>query len=376
MQKLFNLLFLVSLSLSAQSQITVTNSTFPEVGDTLNLAIQTNPDIQMGIPGGPFVWDYTNLDAQLEQQLVFRPASEGTLNVPGASLFAAIPGGIENYYSSSPNAFFLIAVKGPVGQVFGVESTFKYNPPRQERKAPLHYLDVYTSTSNLLIPFSTENIPSAIIDSLGLPVVPDSIRLRIASQLTDEVDAYGMVRLPHGDFNALRVKRTEAINTRVDVLLPFFGWQDVTDVLISGGLIPGLGNDTRHSYLFFSDTEKEVLVEASMDSTGQNVQQVIFKNDDPVSAVDEHATGVSTPIECFPNPFSASLYLKANPEISSHLEVDLFTPEGKLLQRISLAPGETKTLGPAEFQNAPSSYFFQVLDGSGKIVQRGKLIKQ
>ena len=374
MNRQFFLFAFLCLSIALEAQITVTNSTFPQVGDTLNLAVHANPAIQITAPGGPYTWDYSGLEALVDQQIIFRPASEGSIAVSGATMFAGYPGGIENYYSSSANAFLLLAVKGPVGQVFGVESVFHYSPPRVERSAPLNYQDVNSFTSNLLVPFSTENIPSEIIDSLGLPVVPDSIRLRIASQLTSEVDAYGTVQLPDGDFEALRVKRTEALDTRVDVLLPFFGWQDVTDVLLSGGLIPGIGNDTIVTYQFLSDTEKEVLVEASMDSTGQNVQQVIFKNGDAVNAAKDRSIARGELLRLYPNPFSDVLNFEARDQLPGALQIQFFTADGSLVKTIDVT-----TSSPASVNLAGlpvGSVLFKLVNDRGEVLQSGKLIKQ
>lgn len=374
MKKVFLVLSFSIISLIVGAQITVTNATFPQIGDTLNLAVHANPGIQMTASGGPFEWDYTGLEAQVEQQVVFKSASEGSITVPGAIMVAEYPGGIENYYTTTANALLLVAVKGPVGQVFGIESVFHYTPPREEKTAPMNYQDSHTSSSNLLIPFSTDNIPSAIIDSLGLPVVPDSIRLRIASQLTDEVDAYGTVQLPIGDFEALRVKRTETLDTRVDVLLPFFGWQDVTDVLLGGGVIPGLGNDTTVRYLFLSNSEKEVLVEAVMDSTGLNVQQAIFKNGDSVSAAKEVGSKGETYLNFYPNPFAQELNVRTESAVAGPLEVQLFTNDGKLVNRFTISSGTTMALNLPTFGSG--SIYYKVINNKGQIIQHGKLLKQ
>lgn len=367
--------FFVAIAIQTIGQITVNNTTFPGVGDTLHLAVNANPDISLLGPGGPFIWDFTAVQEQVDQSLVYRVASEGSISVSGATLFAEYPGGVENYYKATGNAFELLAVKGPVGQVFGVESVFKYQPPRIERHAPLNYLDDFTTTSNLLIPFSTENIPSEIIDSLGLPIVPDSIRLRVASELTDEVDAFGMVKLPIGDFDALRVKRTDALETRIDVLLPFFGWQDVTDVLAAGGLIPGLGVDTMRSYLFISDTEKEVLLNASLDSTGQNIQQAIFKSGDSVNATHQENGDFHQPVSVYPNPFSDQLFIRLHRQANAPLEVKFFSTEGALLVSEVIDPSGGSIYKCRTLPEGAGVYIYQVTDQQGQIIQEGKLVK-
>lgn len=376
MKKLLtSLQFCIVIAWCSEAQITVLSNTFPQIGDTLNFAIQINPSIQMTEPGGPYNWNYSGLQAQIEQDVVLKPANAGSINVPAATMVADYPGGIENYYSSSTSSFLLVAVKGPVEQLFGINNVLHYNPPREERRAPLNYLDVYSSTSNLLIPFSTESIPSAVIDSLGLPFVPDSIRLRIASKLSNEVDAYGTIQLPNGIFDALRVKRIEAIETRFDVLLPFFGWQDVTDVVLSSGQIPGIGNDTIVSYLFFSNTEKEVLLEATMDSTGQDVQQAVFFNGEVLSFDNSLISGLEPLVQFYPNPFSTYLTVKSGYSFTLPIKIEIFDAEGQQIVRFWISSSDELVLVDYNFPVQRGIYFYKAVDGNGNFIQEGKLIK-
>lgn len=328
--KNFSLILIALFCLtSAEAQITVSNATFPTIGDTLKMAIDLNPvGISLTGAGGPFEWDLSTLQADQVQVEIYRPASEGSVQVPGASMFVEGGQNIENYFTSTASAFQLIAVKGPVSQVFGLETVFFWTPPRVLRHAPLTFPSTFSSQSNLLIPFSTDAIPQAILDSLGLPVVPDSIRVRIQTESNDFVDAFGTVTLPQGSFPALRVKRTEYVETRVDVLLPFFGWQDVTDILIAGGNIPGLGKDTINSMHFFGEESKEVLTELTLDASAQNVIQARFKYDPVSAAVDDLRSGGQV-WSVFPNPFSSRLFIELHAAPAQSYRVRLFDAQGR-----------------------------------------------
>ncbi len=71
------LLMVVLLNKSLTAQITITNASFPAVGDTLNEAVDNSPAINNGAAGGNQVWDFSGLKANLIRKNAVRPASEG-----------------------------------------------------------------------------------------------------------------------------------------------------------------------------------------------------------------------------------------------------------------------------------------------------------
>ena len=79
----------------ADAQITVPVSTFPAPGDTLKLAIDNAPGAcavaTYTPPGGNQLWNLSCLNVGATQDIVYRPASEGSVTVPGATMFAVVP---------------------------------------------------------------------------------------------------------------------------------------------------------------------------------------------------------------------------------------------------------------------------------------------
>lgn len=67
---------LSAFCLHATAQITVTAATFPAVGDTLMYAIDNDvADVALAVsaPGGPKMWDFSNLQADEKSESVLKP---------------------------------------------------------------------------------------------------------------------------------------------------------------------------------------------------------------------------------------------------------------------------------------------------------------
>ncbi|MBK7873466.1 MAG: hypothetical protein IPJ74_23780 [Saprospiraceae bacterium] len=142
MSKLYVLLMLVMLGTQVNAQITITNATFPVLGDTLHFAFYTSPNIlAFTPPGGNQSWDYSSLTADFAQQLIFKSPATGTASVafPGATLLY-VNNNLENYLSVTNQAVAFLGYYGadPIGIGFNVAAS--YNPPIVEKRAPINFL--------------------------------------------------------------------------------------------------------------------------------------------------------------------------------------------------------------------------------------------
>ncbi|MBK8723465.1 MAG: hypothetical protein IPL95_14735 [Saprospiraceae bacterium] len=93
------LLMVVLLNKSLTAQITITNASFPAVGDTLNEAVDNSPAVNNGTVGGSQTWDFTALKANVLRKTAVRPVSEGanSADFPAANLiFKSLNGNIGN----------------------------------------------------------------------------------------------------------------------------------------------------------------------------------------------------------------------------------------------------------------------------------------
>lgn len=299
------LLFLVLLcsTFSLSAQITVDNETFPQEGDTLFTNTDNLPaDIQISSPGPNQEWDFRSLAAPFTRATAFNAANTGLHFpvFPGSDVVLELQAGVEAYYKINSSAVEYMGYVGedPIG--LGIEATTRFEPKYIERRSPMNYGDTNNMEANLSLPFASEDIPIDIFSDL--PVTPDSVRIRIAINRSDEVDAWGTVRIPGGIYDVLREKRTEIRETRIDALVPFFGWQDVTVLLP----LETLGVDTSVVYYYFSNEAKEPIAIIRTRNNEQNIMSVEYKAENVSTAV--QSTEATRPgIYAHPNPAIADV---------------------------------------------------------------------
>jgi hypothetical protein len=310
-------LVLLLCSPRAEAQITVPSSTLPVAGDTLKVAIDDAP-LSCGFvvataPGGNQVWDLSCLRADRTEDVVYRPAAEGTAVslFPGSTSVVkpvsyprfqpAFLSPQEEYFTSSSTK---VTYRGAYGMLpyFTGSSPARFNPPISTRRAPMNFFDINAESTGLLEPFDDTQMDPAIRQML--PFTADSFRYRVAVSRIDAVDAYGTVKLPGGDFEVLREKRTQYTETRIDAKVNPLGWLDVTDNFIRLVGASFLGVDTLVSYHFYNDVSKEpiAIVDVSNDflsplrATFKNVQPVCRNDGDPCG--DQSSSACNMPDTC------------------------------------------------------------------------------
>jgi hypothetical protein len=374
MKKHLLFLALVCLIPSLHAQIIITNATFPIAGDTLKTVTDDTPPAGVTItpPGGPQTWDFSQLDGTNTQEEVYRNASEGAgfANFPGATLFTDNQV-TETYYTNDAGTFSVLGFNGqvPAGG-FPIEAVIKYNPPFIQQRAPLQFFDIYQTTTDLTIPFAVADLPSEIVDSLGvLTGLADSIRIRINISQLSTVDGYGTLAIPGGTYDVLRQKSTNYQTVRFDVHT-FLGWIDVTDQVIQAGL-PGFGTDTSYIHLFLSNDAKEPIAAVST-SDGLNVTSVTYKNNGVTSSAGEVTSIDQSLVMISPNPaFSETTIQLENIPDGSYL-LTLYDMQGSKLFSEKINSITTK-ISLADM--ATGTYIGVLTDTSGKYLWSGQVIK-
>ena len=374
MKKNITLTFLLAAMATTWSlaQITVTNAVFPAAGDSLKTASDNDPQgITVTGPGGPFTWDYTSLNADSRFAVLFQAASEGEFfaDFPDAELVVIDEFVGETYYDVSATAVSALGIGGSgLAAGFGIEADLRYSPPLAELRAPLTFPNVFTGTSSLAIAFSTDQIPSEILDSLGVPTgLLDSIRIRFTIERNDFVDAYGTMAIPGGTYDVLREKRTDYTDTRIEIHT-FLGWQDITDLL---GDFGGFGRDTSVSYLYISNTEKEPIAVVTMDSTGLVPVTVDFKDNGAASAVSD-AAGSRVDVVVSPNPVTDVATFRLSDMLQGQYTLNVYDANGRLKQRVRLSSDQT-AVNLSRMPNGACVY--RLTDSRGRVVAAGQLVK-
>ncbi|MCB0521168.1 MAG: T9SS type A sorting domain-containing protein [Lewinellaceae bacterium] len=378
MKKLFLNLALLLLASALFAQITVTNATFPSVGDSLKTATDFTPNgIVISSPGGPQIWDFTSLGVNAQQVTVFRAASEGAAfaNFPNAELVTIGQAGAETYYNVSATSFENLGFSGtdPTGGL-PVQTEFKFNPPVPERIAPLNFIDIHMPESSVNVAFSLADIPGGVLDSLGIPTnFVDSIRIKVTASRIELVDAYGTLAIPGGTYEVLREKRTEYTDTRIEIHLPPpINWFDVTNQAGAGA---GFGKDTTISYLFISNTEKEIIATVTTDVGGTTPQQVTFKDNGVLSGTNDPVSAKQV-VSVLPNPVGDVARFEFKNWEPGNYDLRIFDMQGKMVLENNLQLNGNQT-EPIQCGPLPAgTYFYQIIHVDGKLVGTGRFIKQ
>lgn len=367
MRKTYLMLAMLGICMSIHAQITVTNTTFPALGDTLYYAFDTSPDVFVFTPpGGNQVWDFSSLTADFTQQQIFTSPSNGTASAdfPGADLLY-VNNNIENYLNVTNQAVQFMGYYGtdPIG--IGFNAIIPYNPPIVEKRSPMNFFDINQISSGVLFPFHPNVIPEAI--RRQLPFTPDSLRIRIAVNRLDVVDGYGNLTIPGGTYPVLREKRTQYREARLDAKVPPLGWLDVTDVAIQAAGLTNLGVDTTVTYNFFNNTSKEPIAIVTLNSDQATPRLVQYKSNRMTTDVTQ-LESENPQLLAFPNPASDKVNLRFNNVKPGQYFLTIYNVLGMEIQR------ETYQISGKQFETAldvtrleAGTYFYNLTDKQGII---------
>jgi len=373
MNRIISFTFMVAMAGSLSAQITVTNAAFPAAGDTLRVAFDTtSAGIVITPPGGSQSWNFNALTAAFTRTSVVKPAAEGenAAAFPAAALVVEGQNG-DSYFRVTSSVYELVGFDGNDPAGLGVPVITAFNPPIQERRAPLNFFDINTTNGALLVPFAANQLPQAILNLL--PIVPDSIRIRLNSNRTDLVDGWGTLTIPGGTYDVLRERRIQYSDTRVEIKIGIFPWTDITSLIPLPNV--GLGRDTTLTYNFFSNTAKEPIAIVTADHVTGQVLSVEYKFNGIISSSNE-LPGANKSVIAYPNPTGDRLYLEVNDLPRGEYEFNMFDVAGRSVLRRQV-PFQTGAPTEIEVQSIRSgAYFFTITDKGGQIRCSGRIVKQ
>ena len=278
---ILTVLILFYVGSELKSQITVTNSTFPALGDTLRFIIDNLPSVSaqslLTPPGGNQVWDAGQLQADAQKVLPHRPALEGSFAnlIPLADFLVKEDANTEAYYKVFSNRVELLGMRVIVPGSPNLQGNITFQPARIVRRAPMNFFDISQNSSSFLVGYAKSEIPQSFLNSI--PFNPDSIRIRESFNELEVVDAWGTITIPNGNFPVLRAKRTTYEEIRMDAKIAPLGWLDVTDLAVQAG-VTGLGIDTTIQHYFFSNNSKEPIAAFLLDNNQSAILQITYKN--------------------------------------------------------------------------------------------------
>jgi len=216
MKKYYLLLFCSFLfSITAQSQISLDASNFPQVGETIITVNATVPaSLSVGSPGANQVYDFSMVE----------PIDSSTTNLVDPT---TTPGGADfpnaTHALGDPDSYFYLEETTDAIHQIGLYADFigmgtfmavHLNPTSKIFEVPTTYNTAYTDDWGFSV---TIEDPTGNVDSI-----------RISSLANREVtfDGYGTVSTPDGTYESLREKIYETTTTITEALT-FFGWVEI-----------------------------------------------------------------------------------------------------------------------------------------------------
>lgn len=361
------------LCFGANAQITVTSATFPNAGDTLYFARVFEPSLNNWFtpPGGNQLWDFSGLSADETYSIAYQAPGNGV----NASSFlgseaVVIGSNGESYYNITIGKIELLGYAGIDPANLGVQVLARFAPPVIERRSPMNFFDINQQTSDLSLPFSIEDLPDSLLANIpGLSFV-DSIRVRVNFQRLEVVDGWGTLKIPGGQYDVLREKRTEYTTTALDVH-SFLGWIPISGG--SGGLLDFLGTDTTTTFRYMSNTEKEEIAVLTTDNSQSAVESVRYKNNGTTPVHYVSAPGNAN-IQAFPNPATEWVRFDCTNLPADDYTLKIFSIIGKEIWKNTYALSGNKSIRLELDDFKKGTYFYSLEDHKGNIISTKRLV--
>ena len=303
----YNLLLFLFIAMGAL-QAQVNTLPVPSDGDTIMLINDMNPGpLDLGSTGADQVWNF-QLSGMIPLNTLVTEVMQDSSFPSANRIFNS--GFFDVYYDVNAQAWSQVGLTGDDPLGFGFTVLSIYSTPLADMRAPLNFPDNDLQSSRLVTNIPLELIPDSILNLL--PLVPDSLRVAVATLRNDVVDASGSLTLNGETYDVLRQMRTDITQVIFEAKISILPWSDVTSLILPF-LPDGIELlDTAMSYRFLADEMGTPVAEVLLD-TDTTVQSVNYVGDGVVASIREIVER-SAEIKAYPNP--------------SRGVVQLFAPEG------------------------------------------------
>ncbi|GAB4455047.1 MAG: hypothetical protein OHK0036_18710 [Bacteroidia bacterium] len=317
MKVLWSALVMFVFSVSIQAQITITNASLPNIGDTVRYSIANINSVgDYTSTGTNYVWHFDTLKVIGQDRRDFTnntpypffsgPGKFGekiadtivSQNIPG---FGSVS--ITDFYQFYRNLPTVFEVEGAGVKINSMPVPSFYLDSDELYLLPLYYGKRDSTTFK----FSTAT-------STAIPIVYKKSGYRIT-----EVDGWGTITTPYGTFNCLRVVTTQYSKDTIIFNSTF-------------GSIPFGFNNYQRSYQWLSNTEKIPILEVSgnINNMGNFIPNMVrFRDNYRVVSVNE-ISEKSEHLNVYPNPASNVIKI---PNIfrNSSVQIQIYNALGQLV---------------------------------------------
>jgi hypothetical protein len=341
------LFIFITLQLNTFSQITIESIDLPQPGQDYYRSTSNNPTIDLTQTGQNFIWDYTNLQPDTRDTMMYHSVSQtpvfyqflfnNPLDQPYKSTEARktsdvnIGGFLDmtNNYLFSKNSATEWTEVGIGTTVAGAPIPTKYSDIKIKLNLPLNYLDTHSDDYSYLLTIPTFGAQGQ------------------DGTLTYTVDGWGILKTPGGSFQVLRVK-TEVVKS---------------DTIFINQLNFGLRIPSNETvYEWYAENEGYPILTVT-EQAGRITSAVFTDN----LSVGIKTYEVLNQNSVYPNPASSVLNLQLN---SVNLNVSIVDISGRIvLQHEKLSPTQVN------ISDLPNGLYFIKLDNP-KTHQVLRFVKQ
>ena len=351
-------------SLALLAQPTLSNSIFPAAGDVFERSSSINSFDPQALAitaasNQAQTWDFTSLRTETFSRDSVEAANRPEF--PTADIQQPFFGQALVFINISSTKMEYVA--GALG--FGsIAFSGLFNDPLEIQRAPLNYGDSYTDSYQLLISEHIDSVPNLrqLIDSLGLPVDPDSIRINLSGNYESEVDAFGTCQLPDSSYTVLRQHTVNYSDVQIEAyfVTPFgSGWQDISSAI--SGQLPIPLSDTTEQFSFIAEDEGMPVARLTTNKDDQTVEAAEFKGERQVgTAVEPLAV---QEFRLYPQPAQEAVYLELD---LLQAPYQLYNLQGQLLRTGQWQQGQPISLE----QLPPAAYLLRLQNEKGQLYQQ------
>jgi hypothetical protein len=254
--------FFTAFCIETNAQISIVSTDLINVGENVPRAKDTVPSFTAGLAGPNRIWDFSNAIPDV-LETTYAVAPSATPNGSGFTSNSNIAFSLDNisYIYANKTTNSLIATGGSLQGVDGTFITSQLNPTQTLYQFPVNYLNNFTDNNGFVATTSGA--------SVGQPTI-NSIRITYTATTHDTVDAHGLVKLPQGIAECLRIKKRTISSTSIEfrLLPPPFG------VYSPDPDSPYLNDDI--VYYWVSKEGKVPVAEMSFDAATGNTTQLIY----------------------------------------------------------------------------------------------------
>jgi hypothetical protein len=369
-----NLYFLIACLLTFQSysQISIDKFSMPSKGETLKTWGSLTTNVDLGVEGGPQTWDFSNLTKDVENNITLLDPSEGTVEVSNASFLIMNGEFVERYFNKADDAITEIYLKtlDPIFETFEISNEYAEAPVY--RKATILYGQDHSNTSIYRAAIAWSDLPDTITGQVGLAI--DSIRINTNFERTDDIDAYGTVMLPDGEWEALRESSRNIRSVTIDIF--FLGvWIEAPAEILEtalGGFADLLAPDTTYTTNFYTNQAIEVLATFNLDDNGDPVTAE-FKEGSEITDL-SILESKSPDVQTFPNPSFGNVTFNFENCTTGKYTIQVFNILGKKLWMQDVTIDSSKSIRVDLTTLKKGTYLYSVYDKNGNKITTKRLV--